>query len=290
MVHKLRTSINSKVLASELNLEHSGEEREVVGIGPLAAQEEGHLFFSSRTDIRYRLGGVCIAITAEGQSEGMTVLLAKTPRLAFIRALSWFDSRDLFTRLNNEPVIHATAEIGRNAVIENDCEISEGVVIEPNVVIMRGTRIGANTRVRANSSIGSDGFGFERDSDGGIFRFPHLGGVRIGESVEIGANTCIARGTLSDTVIEDHAKIDNLVHIAHNVYVESGAFIIAGAEISGGCRVGRSSWVGPNACVIEKKNIGAGALVGIGSTVIKDIPAYEIHAGNPARFIRKIGG
>ncbi|MEZ5268643.1 MAG: hypothetical protein R2789_08795 [Microthrixaceae bacterium] len=84
------------------------------------------------------------------------------------------------------------------------------------------------------------GFGYARDPDGTPVLLPHLGGVRIGDRVEIGANTAVDRGTLEHTVIEDDAKIDNLVHIAHNCVVGEGAFVIATSILCGSVRIGRA--------------------------------------------------
>jgi acetyltransferase-like isoleucine patch superfamily enzyme len=289
MAYPLKPTINSSRLATALGLEHLGREVEINSVGSLSDVLAGCLVFSGKELDDVVVGGVYIGRPRGSQSFDFDacVLISQSPRLDFMKALQWLHDQHLFLIEGVPPQIHSSAKIGRNVVIEENCVIAEDVEIEPNVVILRGTKIGKKSRIRANSTIGSDGFGFERLSDGSVLRFIHLGGVSIGENVEIGANTCISRGTLKDTVIEDHAKIDNLVHVAHNVHISRGAMLIAGCEVSGGCVVGENSWVGPNACVIEKVSIGDGALVGIGSTVIRSVPPGEIHAGNPAKFLRK---
>lgn len=93
---------------------------------------------------------------------------------------------------------------------------------------------------------------------------------------------------MSDTIIHDNVKIDNLVHIAHNVTVHSGAFIIACSEISGSVEVGKNSWIAPNACINQKLKIGAESLVGLGAVVTKDVDSRVIVAGNPAKKIRDL--
>lgn len=210
------------------------------------------------------------------------------PRLTFIRALDYLVNTIGFSHLNKPAQIHPSVKIGQNVVVENGCIIGEGAILEHNVVIQAGTKIGKFTRVRTNASIGGDGFGFEHLDNGEVIRFPHLGGVVIGDYVEVGANTCIARGTLSDTIIKDYVKIDNLVHIAHNCIIEEGVFITACAELSGGVHVGKNAWIAPNASVVQKLEIGANSLVGIGAVVTKSVKENAVHAGNPARFIRNI--
>jgi UDP-3-O-[3-hydroxymyristoyl] glucosamine N-acyltransferase len=193
-----------------------------------------------------------------------------------------------FSTWSKRSEIHPTSIIGQNVVIENGCVIGEKTVIEHNVVLHAGTRIGKNSRIRSCSSIGGDGFGFERLADGTPLRFPHLGGVFIGDNVEVGSCTTIARGTLSDTVIEDNVKIDNLVHVAHNCVIRDGAFIIACAELSGGVTVGKNAWIAPNSCTHQKITIGENSLVGLGAVVTKDVPDRCVYAGNPAKKIRSL--
>jgi len=117
-------------------------------------------------------------------------------------------------------------------------------------------------------------------------RFPHIGGVQIEDDVEIGANTCIDRGTLGNTRIRKGAKIDNLVHIAHNVDVGENTAIIANAMIAGSTKIGANTWIAPSACLRDAINIGKDATVGLAALVTKDIPDGELWAGFPARKIR----
>jgi UDP-3-O-[3-hydroxymyristoyl] glucosamine N-acyltransferase len=177
---------------------------------------------------------------------------------------------------------------GSNVVIENGCVVGAGSIIEHNVVLHAGTRIGKNSRIRSCSSIGGDGFGFERMEDGTPLRFPHLGGVLIGNNVEIGALNSIARGTLSDTVIMDYVKTDNLVHVAHNCVIDEGCLITACAELSGGVTLGKRVWIGPNVAMMQKISVGDDALIGLGAVVTKSVQSKTIVAGNPAKVIREI--
>lgn len=192
--------------------------------------------------------------------------------------------------IHHTAIITSGAEIGENVYIGpytviGKANIGAGCIIESNVRIYDDVTIGENCRIKSGAIIGGEGFGFERDNDGNRFRFPQIGRVKIGNYVEIGANTCIDRGALSDTVIADYVKIDNLCHIAHNVQIGKNTVVVSGAEISGSCKIGENSWIGPHAAVRDQKTIGSNVLVGMGAVVMKNIPDNAICAGNPAKII-----
>ena len=183
-------------------------------------------------------------------------------------------------------VIAKTATIGAYAVI-GKATIGERTIISPYVRIYDNVTIGDDCFVKEGAIIGGAGFGFERDKEGNRFRFPQIGGVHIGNHVDIGGNTCIDRGALSQTVIEDYAKIDNLCHIAHNVHIGKNTVVVACAEVSGSCEVGENSWVGPNACIRDQRNVGRDTLIGMGAVVVKSTGDREVWAGNPAKEMVK---
>jgi UDP-3-O-[3-hydroxymyristoyl] glucosamine N-acyltransferase len=168
--------------------------------------------------------------------------------------------------------------------------VGPGTRIEPNVTIADDTHIGRDCWLKSGCVIGEPGFGLERDADGTPLRMLHLGSVILGDRVEIGALTTVCRGTLGPTVVEDDAKIDDHVHIAHNVRVGKKAMVIACAELSGGVVVGEAAWVGPNASVLEKVKIGERAFVGIGAVVLRDVAEGTTVVGNPARVLDRKGG
>lgn len=284
MGYQLKAPVCVSKLCLVLNLNYSGRDALITNVSELSTATEGSLTFSK--DIAEGSQAICIASKV---SEGFTgtLIFSAAPRLDFVRALEYIADEIGFSNFDFESEVHPSVIVGKNVVIERGCRIEKNVIIEHNVVIQRGTTIGESSRIRANSSIGGDGFGFERLPDGRPIRFPHLGGVVIGSNVEIGALNSVVRGTLSDTVIEDYVKTDNLVHIAHNCCIQHGAFLTACAELSGGVKVGRDAWIGPNASVIQKVNIGQGALVGIGAVVTKDVEEFSVFAGNPARRLPK---
>lgn len=181
--------------------------------------------------------------------------------------------------------IAETATIGAYAVI-GKAKIGDGTVVSPFVRIYDNVTIGKECFIKEGAVIGGAGFGFERDEDGNRFRFPQIGGVRIGDHVEIGGNTCIDRGALSDTILDDYAKVDNLCHIAHNAHIGKNAVVVACAEVSGSCTIGEETWVGPNASIRDQRTVGENSLIGMGAVVAKNVPDNEVWAGNPAKQMK----
>jgi UDP-3-O-[3-hydroxymyristoyl] glucosamine N-acyltransferase len=217
------------------------------------------------------------------------IFLCDNARLHFIRVVEHFFSRPIPHGVHPSSVIAASAVIGSNVYIGPLCsigervEIGEGTVIFAGVHIYDGVRVGKKVTIHSGTVIGADGFGYERNEAGGLEKFPHVGGVLIEDAVEIGANTCIDRGTLGDTQVCEGARIDNLVHIAHNVYVGRHAVVIANAMIGGGTHIGDFAWVAPSACLRDRINIGDKSVVGLASLVTKDVPNEVTVLGSPAR-------
>lgn len=223
--------------------------------------------------------------------EGKVLIYVKNPK----RALATIGNA--FFVKKQEPGIHPTAIVDKDAKISRTAsigayavigkaEIGEGTVISPFVRIYDNVTIGDCCFIKEGAVIGGAGFGFERDEEGNRFRFPQIGGVKIGNHVDIGANTCVDRGALSDTILEDYAKVDNLCHIAHNARVGKNAVVVACAEVSGSCVIGEDTWVGPNACIRDQRSVGSNSLIGMGSVVVKNIPDNEVWAGNPAKMMK----
>jgi UDP-3-O-[3-hydroxymyristoyl] glucosamine N-acyltransferase len=176
--------------------------------------------------------------------------------------------------------------INNSAQIAADCLTGEGLAVGANSVILSKVVLGKNVRIGANCVIGSPGFGFAKGPSGKSLRLPHIGGVHIGDNVEIGNNVCIDAGMFEPTVVSNDVKIDNLVHIAHNVNIGARTLVIAGSEISGSVKIGSDVWIAPHVSIIQKISIGDGALVGIGSTVTRDVDPGVTVFGSPARSIQ----
>jgi UDP-3-O-[3-hydroxymyristoyl] glucosamine N-acyltransferase len=175
-------------------------------------------------------------------------------------------------RLSPRSFVHPSARI------ESD--------IPPFTYVGRGVQIGSDCRIGPGTLIGVDGFGYTLEPDGSWQRKDEEYGVVIEDRVDIGAGSIIARGSYRDTVIGKGTKIDAGVFIAHNVLVGRNCLIVAGAEISGSVELGDGVIVGPQVSIKQHLNIDDGAFVGMGAVVVKDIPAGEIWAGNPARYMR----
>lgn len=146
---------------------------------------------------------------------------------------------------------------------------------------------GQNCIICENAVLGNDGLGFEPDENGDLIFFPHFGNVILGDNVRVGSGSCIDRGNMQDTIIGDNVKIDNLVHIAHNVQIDKNTIVVAGVVICGSVKIGKNCFIGANSTIREHLNIGDNVLIGMGSVVTKNIPDGEIWAGNPAKFLRK---
>jgi UDP-3-O-[3-hydroxymyristoyl] glucosamine N-acyltransferase len=150
------------------------------------------------------------------------------------------------------------------------------------VVLCEAVELGRGCIVHPGTVIGSDGFGFEPTAEGWE-KVPQCGTVVVGDDVEIGANCAIDRGRFEATRIGNGVKIDNLVHIAHNVVVEDGALLIAQVGVAGSTRVGARAILAGQAGVAGHLTIGAGARVAPQSGVGKDVPPGEDQFGSPAR-------
>lgn len=282
MDNELKIAVSSHRLAEAIGLRVEGPEIEISGVVPFASVDAGVLCFSKASVAKVVSRAVVIAPDAENTLDGC-LIASSSPRLDFARALLWLSAEVGFRTSSEPPKIHPTVRIGTACTIGNGVRIGAHSVIGNNVTIAASTTIGERCVVKSGAVVGEDGFGFERDESGMPVRLVHLGSVLIGNDVEIGSLTTVCRGTLRNTVIEDYVKIDDHVHIAHNVTVRRGAMVTACAEVSGGVEIGEFSWVGPNASVIQQLKIGSGSLIGIAANVLKDVPKGAVMIGNPAK-------
>jgi UDP-3-O-[3-hydroxymyristoyl] glucosamine N-acyltransferase len=217
------------------------------------------------------------------------VAWTENARLAFCQVLTEFFLPKSPTGIDSTANVDPTVSMGAGCYIGPSCVIGEGVNIGDDCVLWGGchlypgTKLGNRVTIHAGAVLGADGFGYEQRKDGSWQKFPHFGGVQIGDDVEIGANTTIDRGSLTDTIIGDGVKIDNLVHIAHNVEIGANSLIIAGAIVCGSARIGEKVWVAPQACVREGASVGEGATIGMGAIVNSDAPAQSTMVGWHAR-------
>ena len=222
------------------------------------------------------------------RTQKKTLIYVKNPKRAVAILGNEVFVKKIVPEIHPTAIISSDAIIGKNVYIGPYCvigkvTIGDNTTIFSNVQIHDNVSIGDNCYIKGGAVIGGAGFGYEVDDEGNRFRFPQLGGVIIGNNVEIGSNTCIDRGSLSNTIIEDYVKIDNLCHIAHNVVIKKNAMIIACSEISGSCHIGERAWISPNVSIRDWREVGNNSVVGIGSVVVKNIPNNETWMGNPAK-------
>jgi UDP-3-O-[3-hydroxymyristoyl] glucosamine N-acyltransferase len=220
-----------------------------------------------------------------------TFLISDNPRLTFSLIINHFFNLNenykihLKASINSNLSIHKNVSIGSQTIVDGNVSIDAGAKIGKCVIISGDVEIGKNVKIGSGTVIGHDGFNYSRDNKGTPHEFPHIGKVLIGDGVSIGANCTIARGSLSDTFINNDVKIDDQVHIAHNVNIDKNVLIAAGAVISGSVIIGNNVWIGPNASLIDHINIGNNSKIGVGALVMKNIPENATVAGNPGRVL-----
>ena len=185
-------------------------------------------------------------------------------------------------------VVREGAEIGERAWIGSHSVVGAGVKLGadvrlfPHVTLYSGSSIGDRVTVHSGARIGSDGFGYVFRA-GAHQKIPHVGRCLIGNDVEIGANSTIDRGSIDDTVVGDGTKIDNLVHLGHNVRVGRLCLLMAQVGVAGSSRVEDGAILAGQVGVSGHLTIGAGARLAAQSGVISDIPPGETWGGYPAR-------
>jgi len=183
-------------------------------------------------------------------------------------------------------VVGSGSVVGPGCVLGAGSTLGEGCLLHAHVTLYGGVHVGARTVLHSGVVLGADGFGYAF-SPRGALKIHHLGGVRIGDDVEVGANTCVDRGTLGDTVVGDRAKIDNLCQIGHNVQVGPDCVIAGGSAVGGSTVLERGVVLGGAVAVTDHVRLGQGARVAGRSSVTKSVPAGETWAGYPARPHRK---
>lgn len=261
---------------------------------------------ASATDLS-RAGILLVAPgSATAVSDGPTVVETAKPRAAFARLAERMTS--IRTLETAQPPIHPTARIhagarlepgvivGAHAAIGDGAQIGANTVVGPGVQIGSRTLIGSNASIRCaligdgvriytGAVIGEAGFGLAAGTSGAQLT-PHFGRVIIQNGVSIGANSCIDRGLLEDTVIGEGTHIDNLCHIGHNCRIGAHVVMAAFAGVSGSSTVGDGVQFGGRVGLKDHVTIGPGARIAAGAAVLSDVPGGETWAGYPAKPIR----
>ena len=182
--------------------------------------------------------------------------------------------------------IGAGSRLDAGVVLEDDVTIGEQCRLGPNVVCGSRTQLGARVVIKANSVLGGTGFGFH-SSPAGHQRIQHVGGLILGDDVEVGSLTSIDCGSIDDTVIERGTKLDNLVHVGHNVRIGEHCILAGGVLVGGSSRLGRFVIVGGGTGIGDHVTVGEGARVGSGTGVYRDVPPGATVSGYVARSHRE---
>ena len=147
-------------------------------------------------------------------------------------------------------------------------------------------KYGDNLIIHKKCTIGTQGFGFVRDKNGKWIHIPHVGGIIIGDNVEIFPGTNVDRGTINNTIIGNDVKIDHMCHIGHNSIIGDNSIITANVTICGSAIIGKNVWIGVGSKILNKITIGDNVYIGLGAVIIKDVPNNAVVVGNPGRIIR----
>lgn len=224
--------------------------------------------------------------------EGKILIKVKNPKMALAKIGNHFFVEHRQPGIHPTAIIDSEAKIGKDVTIGPYCVIGKATigdrcVLDSYVRVYDNTIMGCDCTVKTGAVLGGAGFGFERDEEGNKFRFPQIGQLIIGDDVEIGANTCIDRGALSDTLIGDHTKINNLCHIAHNNVIGRNVTIAGCVNVSGSNIIDDDVWIAPNSSIRGFVHLGRKCVVGMGAVVVKDVPEGETWVGNPAKKLIK---
>ena len=315
MLEKKAEPIRLSVLAKQLNCPYTGKGSTLIsGISSLEDAEKGDLVFLAQRKFRDQLERTkasAAIIPVDETFNRIPVIKSENPQLTFIKALEYF-----FQPYRPEPGIHPlasvspTAKVGKKvsvgafAFIGDEVEIGNRTVIFPSVTIYPRTQLGrgctfhSHVSIRENTIIGnrviihngavigSDGFGYIKGKRKTHLKIPQKGVVVIEDDVEVGANTTIDRASLGKTIIRNGTKIDNLVHIAHNVVVGSDVILAAQTGIAGSSKIGKQVIAGGQVGIADHVEIGESAIIAAKCGVTKNLRANSMVAGYPHLDIR----
>ncbi|WP_422013289.1 UDP-3-O-(3-hydroxymyristoyl)glucosamine N-acyltransferase [Roseateles sp.] len=288
-----------------------GADIRITGIAPLDEAGEGSIAFLANPRYQAQLAttrAACVIVApalADAASARGAAIVTPDPYLYFARLTQWWAARSRpaategvhpsaivspdatlgqgveigpLAVIEAHAVIGDHARIGAHCIVERGAAVGEHTRLAPRVVLGHGCRIGARGIVHSGVVIGADGFGFAPSKDGYV-KIEQLGAVTIGDDVEIGANTCIDRGALSDTVIEDGVKLDNLIQIAHNVHIGRNTAMAGCAAVAGSTTIGANCTIGGAANIIGHLTLADGVHISAATTVTRSIPLPGVYSG-----------
>jgi UDP-3-O-[3-hydroxymyristoyl] glucosamine N-acyltransferase len=301
----------AKMLGAELSGPGDVDIRGVAGIAD--ARENDITYLSDAKHLKDLAGCRASAVIIPANlavSAPMPSLAVKNPRYAFALALRLFHEKPYAAGgISEQAVIGAGATMGADVTVHPFAVVADGArvgsrvtlypgvyvgagavigddcILYPSVSVREGVTIGNRVVIHSCAVIGSDGFGFVTEG-GKHHKIPQVGGVIIEDDVEIGANSTIDRATLGNTVIKKGTKLDNMVHIAHNVTVGEHCLLAAQVGIAGSSSLGKYVVIGGQAGVGDHLAVGDGVMVGGGTAVTRDVEAGQVIAGHNAMPLR----
>jgi len=304
-LEKIAKFVNGKIINGDKNILISQ-------IAPLNEAKEGDItFITDKKELKKiapeKISASCILLSEDIESISCPKIIVDNPKLAFAKLLELFlPSTPLPKGVHHTAVIGQDVEIGKNVSIGAYCVISDGVkikdnvtiypatfigtdvvigenaVVYPQVVIYDQVKIGKDVIIHSGAIIGSDGFGYVKNKDK-HYKIPQKGKVIIEDEVEIGAGVTIDRATLGATIIGQGTKIDNLVHIGHNVVIGKNCIIVAQVGISGSVTIEDNVTIAGQAGVSDHVLIKENTIVAARAGVIRDIGPHQIVSGFPAQ-------
>jgi len=299
-------------LAERVGAEVDGDPSIVIeGVGSLAEATANQIGFLAnpkyRKDLESTAAGAVILAPAARPACPSAALVHRNPYAIWARVVTLFAPKPWGPAgIHAAAVVDATASVADSAgigptavilpgtTIGENCWIGPGCVVGPNASVGAGSRlvaqvhagsdvhIGERCLIHAGAVIGADGFGhapdFDAQGQGEWVKLPQLGGVRIGNDVEIGANTAIDCGALGDTVIEDGVKLDNLIQIAHNVHVGAHTVMAGQTAVAGSATIGRNCIIGGRAGFAGHITVADGCMIAGGAGITKDITERGVYS------------
>lgn len=265
----------------------------VEGLAPLDTATPADLSFLDNVKYRSQLAtsrAACVIVSPEMRDLALTrgaCIVSEQPYLYFARLTQlWKKSmaRPMATRrhpsavIDPEAFVHPSARIGALCVIERGASIGADTELKSRVTVSEGCIIGARCLLHPGVVIGADGFGFAPNA-GAWEKIEQLGAVRIGDDVEIGANTCIDRGALQDTVIGDGVKLDNLIQIGHNVRIGRHTAMAGCAGVAGSAIIGEHCTIGGGAIVLGHLALADGVNISAATVVTRSIHKAGHYSG-----------
>ncbi|OSI18986.1 UDP-3-O-(3-hydroxymyristoyl)glucosamine N-acyltransferase [Neisseria dumasiana] len=297
-------------IVAELGGEWRGEDISIAAVQPLTDATADHISFLANPKYKADVaesaaGAVIVGPKAADEFPGRNLIVAQDPYLYFAKVARLFSPvSKAVAGIHPTAVVEPTAtvpascEIGAHAyiggntvlgegcrilagaVVQHDCRIGKETVIHPNAVIYYGCTLGDRVEIHSGSVIGADGFGLAFAGDS-WFKIPQTGGVTLGDDVEIGSNSNIDRGAMSDTVVGNGTKIDNQVQIGHNCKIGSHTVIAAKTGISGSVTIGNYCVIGGGVGTVGHIEIADKTTIGGGSSITHSIKESGQHIAGP---------